>query len=112
MNAQIVDSLPEDAAGIARIAPQLTHLALQRAGEEHASEVATFRETIHQRDARIAELETRRETLYTEHTALAQDLLETHEDCEILSGHKAALATTVKQLADKVRVGHGVLPSH
>jgi hypothetical protein len=37
------------------------------------------------------------------HGAVAQDLLECHEECERVSGHKAALAATVKQLGDKVQ---------
>lgn len=99
---QVVEGLPHDAAGISRVAAQLTQVALHRAREEHATEASRLRDTIREREARIVELESRCESLYSEHTALAQDLLESHEDSETLAGQKAALASSVKQLADKV----------
>jgi septal ring factor EnvC (AmiA/AmiB activator) len=101
-HVQMLEVLPADAAGVAKIAAQLTDLALRRAETEHASEAAALKERIREQDSQVAELEYRCKTLYTEHGALAQDLLECHEECERLSGQKAALAATVKQLADKV----------
>jgi hypothetical protein len=38
------------------------------------------------------------------HSAVAQDLLECHEECERVSGHKAALAATVKQLGTRCSI--------
>jgi chromosome segregation ATPase len=106
MLLQVLDVLPTDAAGVARLASQLTDLALRRAETEHASEAAALQEIIHEKNAHVAELEHRCESLYSEHGALAQDLLECHEQCERLAGQKAALAAAVKQLADKVQCLH------
>lgn len=100
---QVLAALPQDAAGLARAAALLTEHALQRAADERAAEAAELREALRDRDGQIAEVQQRADTLHGEHTALAQDLMAAHEQCEALAGQKAALVATVKQLADKVR---------
>jgi FtsZ-binding cell division protein ZapB len=102
-SVQILDALPADANAIASIAAQLSSLALDRASAQYERDTSILHASIAKRDAQITELEIRCESLYTKHAALAQDLVDAHEDAEQLAGHKQALKDTVKELADKVR---------
>lgn len=102
-SVQVLDALPAEPDAVAAIAGQIAALAIERASSEHHRETESLKAALSERETQASELQTRCDELLSDHVTLTEDLASAHESIARLEGEKAALAASVRTLAERIQ---------
>jgi uncharacterized protein YoxC len=100
---QVIDALPAEPDAIAAISGQIAALAIEQANNQHQKETESLKAALKDREAQASELQTRCDELLSDHVTLTEDLASAHDSIARLEGEKAALAASVRTLAERIQ---------
>jgi uncharacterized protein YoxC len=103
MHLQVIDALPAEPDAIAAISGQIAALALEQANNQHQKETESLKAALREREDQASELQTRCDELLSDHVTLTEDLASAHDSIARLEGEKAALAASVRTLAERIQ---------
>lgn len=78
-------------------------MAIERASNQHQKETESLQAALSERDVQASELQTRCDELLSDHVTLTEDLASAHDSIARLEGEKAALAASVRTLAERIQ---------
>ncbi len=100
---QVQDALPAEPDAIAAVSGQIATLAVDRANSLHQKQTEALKGALSEREAQAIELQTRCDELLSDHVTLTDDLAAAHDTISRLEGEKAALAASVRTLAERIQ---------
>jgi prophage DNA circulation protein len=100
---QVQDALPAEPDAIAAVSGQIASLAVDRANSLHFKQTEALKAALSEREAQATELQTRCDELLQDHVTLTDDLAAAHDMIARLEGEKAALASSVRTLAERIQ---------
>lgn len=99
----MLDALPAEPDAIVAVAGQIAGLAIERANTQNQKETESLQAALQEREAQASELQTRCDELLSDHVTLTEDLASAHDSIARLEGEKAALAASVRTLAERIQ---------